>query len=76
MTRDELYEKLKRNNIFGRRYFYPVVSQFPTYRGLASSSESNLEIASKATQEVLCLPIYPDLKENNINKITNLIKYH
>ncbi|HSH52164.1 MAG TPA: DegT/DnrJ/EryC1/StrS family aminotransferase, partial [Bacteroidales bacterium] len=73
-SRDELYEELKRNNIYGRRYFYPLISQFPTYRGLASAKPSNLPVAEKIALEVICLPIYPELALTTINKITNCIK--
>lgn len=61
-TRDELYEKLTMHNIFGRRYFYPLISQFPTYRGLPSSKPDNLPVATKVADQVICLPIYPDLE--------------
>ena len=54
-SRDELYEKLKSHNIFGRRYFYPLISQFPTYRGLASSSQYNLPVATQIANQILCL---------------------
>jgi dTDP-4-amino-4,6-dideoxygalactose transaminase len=73
-SRDELYEELKRHNIYGRRYFYPLISQFPTYRGLASAKPSNLPVAEKIASEVICLPIYPELALTTINKITNCIK--
>jgi len=75
-TRDELYEELKKHNIFGRRYFYPLISQFPTYRGLPSSSHDNLPIATKIAEQVICLPIYPLLDEDealNICKIIHII---
>ncbi|SHJ73735.1 dTDP-4-amino-4,6-dideoxygalactose transaminase [Tangfeifania diversioriginum] len=73
-SRDELYEELKRNNIYGRRYFYPLISQFPTYRGLSSAKPSNLPVAEKIAAEVICLPIYPELALTTINKIMNCIK--
>ncbi len=72
-TRDELYEKLKENNIFGRRYFYPLISQFPTYRGLPSSKPDNLPVATKVTEQVICLPIYPDLSGYDIERIIKII---
>jgi dTDP-4-amino-4,6-dideoxygalactose transaminase len=72
-TRDELYEKLKHNNIFGRRYFYPLISQFPIYRGLASARIENLPIANKVAEQVICLPIYPDLDPNIVIDIVELI---
>jgi dTDP-4-amino-4,6-dideoxygalactose transaminase len=73
-TRDELYEELKRNNIFGRRYFYPLISQFPTYSGLESSMKGHLNIAEDITEKVICLPIYPDLEMDELLKIINVIK--
>lgn len=73
-SRDELYEYLKENNIYGRRYFFPLISQFPSYRGLASAKSENLPIAEEMTQKVICLPIYPSLDENNVNTIITLIK--
>ena len=62
-VRDELYTKLKANNIYARRYFYPLISQFPTYKGLDSARPENLPVAEEATKEVLCLPIYPELNK-------------
>lgn len=73
MTRDELYYKLKENNIYGRRYFYPLISEFPTYRGLPSSDPENLKIASTIANEVICLPIYPELKSDDIEEIAKNI---
>jgi len=61
ITRDALYDKLKANGIFSRRYFYPLISAFPMYRGLSSASPQNLPVATKAADQILCLPIYPDL---------------
>ena len=73
-SRDELYDILKNHNIFGRRYFYPLISQFPTYRGLPSASSENLLIAEKITRQVICLPIYPDLKHEVIDEICDIIQ--
>jgi dTDP-4-amino-4,6-dideoxygalactose transaminase len=73
-TRDDLYEKLKENNIFGRRYFYPLISQFPTYTGLPSASEKNLPVATKTAKQVICLPIYPALDDLTTKKVAELIK--
>ena len=73
-SRDELYEKLKENNIYGRRYFYPLISKFSTYRGLDSARKDNLPIAEKIAEQVICLPIYPELKLNDQNNIINIIK--
>jgi len=70
-SRDELYERLKKYNIFTRRYFYPLICDFPTYKGLPSSSESNLSIATSVSKQILCLPIYPDLDFENVEYIVN-----
>jgi dTDP-4-amino-4,6-dideoxy-D-glucose transaminase len=72
-TRDELYFKLKENDIYGRRYFYPLISHFPTYRNLDSAKPKNLPWAEKASEEVICLPIYSDLEEKDLDKISEII---
>lgn len=74
MSRDELYEKLKANDIYGRRYFYPLISNLPTYRGLDSASYENLPIAETMAKEVICLPIYPGLNEKEVDRIIKLIE--
>lgn len=74
MDRDQLYEKLKSNGIYGRRYFYPLISNFPTYRSLKSSVKDNLPVANETADKVICLPIYADLEVKNINRVINLIK--
>lgn len=61
ISRDQLYEKLKQHNIYGRRYFYPLISEFSMYKGLDSAKPENLPVATKMAKEVICLPIYPDL---------------
>lgn len=72
-SRDELYHKLKENGIYGRRYFYPLISDLPSYRGLPSASPANLPIARKLAEEVICLPIYPDLQFHEMERIVNII---
>ena len=72
-SRDEVYEKLKMNNIYGRRYFYPLISQFPAYRGLPSARTENLPVATKIAEQVICLPIYPDLKTKDIDRVLELL---
>jgi dTDP-4-amino-4,6-dideoxygalactose transaminase len=74
LSRDRLYEKLKKHNIYGRRYFYPLISSFPTYRGLNSADPVNLPVAERVARQVLCLPIYPALDQKNIKIIVNIIK--
>jgi dTDP-4-amino-4,6-dideoxygalactose transaminase len=72
-SRDDIYEELKRNNIYARRYFYPLISHFPTYRGLPSSLKNNLPVAEKISRSVICLPIYPDLKDYEIKKVVSIL---
>ncbi len=72
-TRDDLYNKLKENNIYGRRYFYPLISDFPTYRGLFSAHHENLSNAVKTANEVICLPIYPELTTEELKYIAKHI---
>lgn len=73
LSRDQLYEKLKINNIFSRRYFYPLISDMPMYRGLSSASQVNLHTAELRSRKVLCLPIFPDLLKSEINHIVECI---
>jgi dTDP-4-amino-4,6-dideoxygalactose transaminase len=72
-SRDEVYDHLKQKGIFARRYFYPLISEFPTYRGLPSASQENLKVASDVSNEVLCLPIFPDLRFDEVQYICNLL---
>ena len=73
LSRDELNQKLKEIGVFARRYFYPLISEFPMYRGLPSAHRDNLPVASAAAQQVLCLPIYPDLPMTAVEAITDFI---
>ena len=71
ISRDMAYEKLKDLNIFTRRYFYPLISDFPMYSGLPSAGKKNLPVATLAANQILCLPIYPDLSLDVVNEIAN-----
>ena len=73
-TRDQLYEDMKKQNILSRRYFYPLISEFSTYRGLPSAGKENLPIANKIADSVLCLPMHHELSEEDIEKILSIIK--
>ncbi len=73
LSRDELNDKLRQLGIFPRRYFYPLISEFPMYRGLPSAAQSNLPIAKKTADQVLCLPIYPSLEKEHIIRIASII---
>lgn len=73
-TRDKLYEELKRHNIFGRRYFFPLISQFPMYKDLDSANSNNLSIAEQITEKVICLPLYSELDKETVLKIIRIVK--
>jgi len=73
-SRDDLYEKLKEKNIFSRRYFYPLISRLSGYRALPSANPTNLLVAENIAENVLCLPIYPELSKKEIKMIVNIIK--
>ena len=73
MTRDELYFKMKEQNVLGRRYFYPLISTFSTYRGLDSACPENLPEANKMADTVICLPMHHALNENDIKRILSCI---
>lgn len=68
MTRDELYFKMKEQGVLGRRYFYPLISTFSTYRGLPSATQANLPVATKIANEVICLPMHHALDNEDISK--------
>lgn len=73
VSRDALYELLRANGIYARRYFYPLISSFPMYRGLASAHPGNLPCASDAATRVLCLPIYPKLDAASLERIACIV---
>ena len=68
ITRDELYFKMKENGVLGRRYFYPLISEFSTYRGLESARPENLPVATKIADSVICLPMYHNLTAEDVEK--------
>jgi dTDP-4-amino-4,6-dideoxygalactose transaminase len=74
MDRDALYDMLKEQDVFARRYFYPLISDFPMYRGLPSAAKQNLPIAGDISRRILCLPIYPALTDEDQARIVSLIK--
>jgi dTDP-4-amino-4,6-dideoxygalactose transaminase len=74
LSRDELYEAFKAEGIFGRRYFYPLISSMPMYRGMPSAAVENLPQANKIAAKVLCLPIFPDLDIERADSIIAFIK--
>jgi dTDP-4-amino-4,6-dideoxygalactose transaminase/predicted O-linked N-acetylglucosamine transferase (SPINDLY family) len=74
LGRDGLYQKLRDAGIHARRYFYPLISEFPMYHGIPSAAADNLPMAAAAARQVLCLPIYPALETHDIERIVNLIR--
>ena len=74
ISRDELYLKLQKYNIFSRKYFHPLCSEYESYKTLASSKKENLPVANKIKNEVLCLPFYGDLSTETTEKICDVIK--
>ena len=75
LTRDALYQKLKDNNIFARRYFYPLITDFPMYRGMPSAQRENLPVATAAARKVLCLPIYPALTQQDQQRVIDIVQW-
>ncbi len=73
MTRDELYFKMKEQNVLGRRYFYPLISEFSTYRALPSAAKENLPNAHKMADSVICLPMHHELNGEDMERILNTI---
>lgn len=73
MSRDALYETLKARGIHGRRYFYPLISDFPMYRGLPSAARSRLPNAARMADSVICLPIYPSLTNEELASVIAMI---
>jgi dTDP-4-amino-4,6-dideoxygalactose transaminase len=74
MKRDALYEHLKKNNVYARRYFYPLISNMEMYRTLQSSARNNLLTANRISEQVLCLPIYPDLGIESFQAVVDFMK--
>ncbi|MFC1665860.1 DegT/DnrJ/EryC1/StrS family aminotransferase [Pseudomonadota bacterium] len=73
ISRDELYQRLKENDVHPRRYFYPLISEFSMYRGLPSAFSENLPVATDAARKILCLPIYPNLEMSVVSEIGRFV---
>lgn len=67
--RDVVYEDLKKASVLGRRYFYPLISQFPPYHGLESAEDGKMPVAEKTTKEVICLPLHPEMTDKDIYRV-------
>lgn len=74
VARDELYSRLRQSGVFARRYFFPLISDMPMYKGLPSACPENLPVAQSVARKVLCLPIYPELEFGDIERIVNVIR--
>jgi len=73
LSRDALYDLMRTNDVFGRRYFYPLISSFPMYRGLPSAAPANLPVATARALQVICLPIYPALTDDDVERVASLV---
>ena len=73
MTRDDLYSLLKNHNIISRRYFFPLISDFSTYRELPSASPDNLPNATRIANAVICLPMHHLLSSSDIQRVLSVI---
>lgn len=73
LSREDVYYKLKQHNIFTRRYFYPLISNFSSYRDLPSAQKENLSVANKIAERILCLPMYGSLQQEEVQKICEIL---
>lgn len=73
MTRDELYEKMKAANVYGRRYFYPLITAFDPYKDYPSAAPDNLPVATKIANQVICLPMHHALSEENVERVLKVL---
>ena len=73
VSRDDLYALLQKYNIYGRRYFYPLISTFSAYKGLDSANPANLPVAHKLANQVLCLPMFATLDDEGVNRVIEVI---
>lgn len=73
VSRDELYFNMKEHNVLGRRYFYPLITDFAPYSSLPSASDANLPNARKMADSVICLPLHHDLNETDMERVLDLI---
>lgn len=75
LSRDALYQKLRDHDIYARRYFYPLISDMPMYRGLPSAAAANLPVAQRIASQVMCLPIYPALTDADVDRVIDLLAH-
>ena len=72
-NRDQLHKSLNDLDIHTRRYFYPLISDFPMYRGLPSAAPANLPVAKRISEQVICLPIYPNLSDDEVDRVIAVV---
>ena len=73
ISRDALYEKMKANNVLGRRYFYPLITDFEPYKDIASANPANLPVANKIANQVICLPMHHSLSEEDVKRVVECV---
>ncbi len=73
-TRDALYQRLQASNIFARRYFYPLISDMPMYRALPTAAPEGLPVAARASEEILCLPIFPEMTHEQVQRVVAVLR--
>lgn len=74
ISRDALYEKMKANNVLGRRYFYPLITDFDPYKDIPSANPANLPVANKIANQVICLPMHHALSDEDVTRVINCLK--
>ena len=73
MTRDELYQKMKSSNVYGRRYFYPLITAFDPYKDYPSATPENLQVATKMADQVICLPMHHALSKEDVERVLKVL---
>lgn len=71
--RDTLYYEMQNKGVFGRRYFYPLISNFSTYKELSSATYENLTVANRISNQVICIPLHQDMNDDDIQRVINTI---
>ena len=73
ISRDDLYEKMKAENVYGRRYFYPLITDFEPYKDIPSAHPANLPVANKIANQVICLPMHHELSEEDVRRVLRVL---
>ena len=75
ISRDALYAQMRGQNVYARRYFYPLISSFPMYRGLPSAAPENLPVATRMASQVICLPMYPAMTDDDVARVVDTLAH-